>query len=60
MDAVYGYVVIEYKAPGKLASAAALLSAKNQLQSYLGEEAHRHGATPEDFLEKAIGVALVP
>lgn len=58
MDAVYGYVVIEYKGPGKLATPAAVRSAKEQLQTYLEEEAHRHGAQAEDFLEKAVGVAL--
>ena len=58
MDAVYGYVVIEYKGPGKLATPAAVRGANEQLQSYLSEEAHRHGAHAEDFLEKAVGVAL--
>ncbi len=58
MDAVYGYVVIEYKGPGKLATPAAVNGARNQLQSYLSEEAHRHGVHAEDFLEKAVGVAL--
>jgi hypothetical protein len=58
MDAVYGYVVIEYKGPGRLATPAAVRGAKEQLQSYLSEEAHRHGSHAEDFLEKAVGVAL--
>jgi hypothetical protein len=58
MDAVYGYVVIEYKGPGKLGNATAIRGAKEQLQAYLQEEAHRHGTQAEDFLEKAVGVAL--
>ena len=58
MDAVYGYVVIEYKGPGKLASAAAVRKAKDQLKTYLEEEALRHGAEPESSLEKAVGIAL--
>ena len=58
MDAVYGYVVIEYKGPGKLATTANVRSAKEQLQTYLEEESHRHGTQSEDFLEKAVGVAL--
>ncbi|MBN2438968.1 MAG: N-6 DNA methylase, partial [Deltaproteobacteria bacterium] len=58
MDAVYGYVVIEYKGPGKLASAASVRKAKEQLQTYLEEEAHRHGSDIESSMEKAVGVAL--
>lgn len=58
MDAVYGYVVIEYKGPGKLATPAAVRGAQVQLEAYLGEEAHRHGIHAEDFLEKAVGIAL--
>ena len=58
MDAVYGYVVIEYKGPGKLAKPPAVRSARKQLQSYLEEEAHQHGDQAEDFLEKAVGIAL--
>ncbi len=58
MDAVYGYVVIEYKGPGKLASAAAVRKAKDQLKTYLEEESLRHGAETESSLEKAVGIAL--
>ena len=58
MDAVYGYVVIEYKGPGKLGSAKAVRDAERQLQTYLEEEAHQHGEHVEDFLEKAVGVAI--
>ncbi|MBN1865219.1 MAG: hypothetical protein JW808_09995, partial [Victivallales bacterium] len=58
MDAVYGYVVIEYKAPGKLSSKKDIENAKKQMQVYLEEESHRHGPHHEDFLEKAVGVAI--
>jgi len=58
MDAVYGYVVIEYKGPGKLASTAAVRKAGDQLKTYLEEESLRHGAQAESFLEKAVGIAL--
>ncbi|MBI3575676.1 MAG: N-6 DNA methylase [Gammaproteobacteria bacterium] len=58
MDAVYGYLVIEYKGPGKLGSTRSRESAIKQLQTYLEEEARRHGKHPEAFLEKAVGAAL--
>lgn len=57
MDAVYGYVVIEYKGPGKLANAAGVRSVRKQLETYLSEEAACH-SNAEDFLEKAVGVAM--
>lgn len=58
MDAVYGYLVIEYKAPGKLSNSRTREAAIKQLQSYLDEEARRHGKHPEAFLEKAVGAVL--
>jgi len=58
MDAVYGYLIIEYKAPGKLGRKASLAAAKHQLEQYLNEEAKRHGRHAEDFLQKAVGVAI--
>lgn len=58
MDAVYGYLIIEYKGPGKLRRGASLQAAKRQLERYLNEEARRHGDHAEDFLQKAIGVAI--
>lgn len=58
MDAVYGYVVIEYKGPGKLGSTGTVRDARTQLESYLREEAHHHAPHDEDFLEKAVGVAM--
>jgi len=56
-DAVYGYLTIEYKAPGKLSKKADVNAASEQLQRYLGEQAIHVGQQKEDFLEKAIGIA---
>lgn len=58
MDAVYGYLIIEYKVPGKLATASGQREAKRQLQRYLSEEAIKHQPQEEAFLEKAIGVSI--
>lgn len=58
MDAIYGYLIIEYKVPGKLASAAGQRETKSQLQRYLSEEAIHHRPQEEAFLEKAIGVSI--
>lgn len=57
-DAVYGFLTIEYKTPGKLSAKADVNKAKEQLQRYLGEQAAEFGQQKEDFLEKAVGVAL--
>jgi len=57
MDALYGYLIIEYKAPGKLKSKPGAKAAQKQLSEYLSEEASRH-SDHEDFLEKAVGVAI--
>lgn len=35
IDAVYGYLIIEYKAPGRLSRSAGLNEAKEGLQQYL-------------------------
>ncbi len=56
-DAVYGFLTIEYKAPGKLSKKADITSATEQLQRYLSEQAIHLGQQKEDFLGKAIGVA---
>jgi hypothetical protein len=56
-DAVYGYLTIEYKVPGKLSKKADIKVAVEQLQRYLGEQAASFGQQKEDFLEKAVGVA---
>ncbi|MBN2029652.1 N-6 DNA methylase [bacterium] len=57
IDAVYGYLTIEYKVPGKLFKKADINSAIKQLQHYLGEQAKYFQKNKEDFLEKAVGVA---
>ena len=56
-DAVYGFLTIEYKAPGKLSKKTDIKVATEQLQRYLGEQAIDFGQRKEDFLEKAVGVA---
>ncbi|MGB9627720.1 MAG: hypothetical protein ACPL6D_03575 [Thermodesulfobacteriota bacterium] len=58
MDAVYGYLIIEYKAPGKLSMAPGQRETQRQLQRYLEEEAIRQRPQDEAFLEKAIGVSI--
>jgi len=58
MDAVYGYLIIEYKGPGKLATTTGLRETQKQLQRYLQEEAIKHHPQEEAFLEKAIGVSI--
>ena len=58
MDAVYGYLIIEYKVPRKLATASGQKEAKRQLERYLREEAINHRLQEEAFLEKAIGVSI--
>ncbi len=57
-DAVYGYVTIEYKVPGKLSGKANSQKVSEQLQRYLSEQAKAAGHQAEDFLEKAVGIAL--
>ncbi|MGC9178367.1 MAG: Eco57I restriction-modification methylase domain-containing protein, partial [Conexivisphaera sp.] len=39
IDALYGHVIIEYKAPGKLSSSADVMRARDQLIKYIGDEA---------------------
>jgi len=56
-DAVYGFLTIEYKAPGKLSKKTDIKLATEQLQRYLAEQAIHFGQKKEDFLEKAVGVA---
>lgn len=57
-DVVYGYLVIEYKAPGKLRRRATLQESKEELERYLTGEAEQFGAQKEDALEKMVGVSL--
>ncbi len=56
-DAVYGYLTIEYKVPGKLSKKTDVKIVTEQLQRYLAEQAVHFGQQKEDFLEKAVGVA---
>jgi len=58
MDAVYGYMIIEYKVPYKLATPHGQREAMKQLQRYLLEESIKHRPQEEAFLEKAIGVSI--
>ena len=58
MDEVYGYLIIEYKVPGKLTTASGQREANKQLQRYLLEESIKHRPQEEAFLEKAIGVSI--
>ena len=39
LDALYGHVLIEYKAPGKLSKPSDIAKAKEQLIGYIGKEA---------------------
>ena len=57
-DVVYGYLVIEYKAPGKLRRPATVSESKEQLERYLTAEAEQYGVHKEDTLEKMVGVSL--
>ncbi len=57
-DAVYGYLTIEYKLPGKLSEKTGVKKVVEQLQRYLIEQATQFGQQKEDFLEKAVGVAM--
>ncbi|HUT53333.1 MAG TPA: N-6 DNA methylase, partial [bacterium] len=56
-DAVYGFLVIEYKSPGKLSTKKGQEETSAQVIKYLEGESQ---GTPhrEDYLEQAVGVAL--
>jgi hypothetical protein len=58
IDAVYGYLIIEYKKPGKLEKSGDIKQAALQLQKYLIDESIPHRPNDEQFLEKAVGVAI--
>ncbi len=58
MDAVYGYVIIEYKIPGSLGKVPSRRKAQRQVERYLQEESLRHKPHEEYFLEKAVGVVI--
>ena len=53
-DALYGTVIIEYKAPKKLDTGSEFIKAKEQIEDYIKEEA---GGKPENF-GKFFGVIL--
>ena len=55
-DAVYGYITLEYKVPGKLSGRIYAANVGEQLRRYLTEQATAAGAGMENFLEKALGV----
>lgn len=57
-DAVYGYLTIEYKTPGKFSTKSDVRKTIKQLQKYLIGQATQFSQQKEDFLEKAVGVAL--
>ncbi len=57
-DAVYGYLTLEYKAPGKFERKVNIETAVQQLQRYLTGKAQQFGGKRDDFLEKAVGVAI--
>ncbi|MEW6409149.1 MAG: N-6 DNA methylase [Nitrospirota bacterium] len=57
-DAVYGYLIIEYKLPGKLSEKTSVKKVTEQIKRYLSEQATQFGQQKEDFLEKAVGVAM--
>lgn len=58
IDAVYGYLIIEYKRPGKLNTSRDIDQAAKQLERYLTEESSAHRPNDQQFLEKAVGVAI--
>jgi len=58
MDVVYGFLILEYKAPGRLSKVKDRHDAVTQVEGYLGDEARRSGGEPEAFLEKAVGVCI--
>jgi len=57
MDVVYGFLVIEYKAPGKLGRKQTVYEAQQQLIDALSSES-KQSSDEEGFLEKAVGVSL--
>ncbi len=57
-DSVYGFVTLEYKKPGRLAVAAAAQDAAAQLQRYLDGEAAQHRPHEQEYLAKAVGIAI--
>ena len=58
-DSVYGSVIIEYEAPGKLSTGPGREEAFGQARQYAREQAEiRSPGAPEDALPKIVGVVL--
>jgi hypothetical protein len=58
-DAVYGSVIIEYEAPGKLRSSTGRAEAFGQARQYVREQAEiRSPGAPEEALPKLVGSCL--
>jgi hypothetical protein len=58
-DAVYGSVIIEYEAPGKLGRAAGREESFRQARQYMRERAEVESpGAPEEVLPKLVGVVL--
>lgn len=58
-DAVYGSVIIEYEAPGKLSTVPGRAEALGQARQYMREQAEiRSPGQPEEVLPKLVGVVL--
>jgi hypothetical protein len=58
IDALYGYLIIEYEGPGKLGKKPSLKVSLDQAKQYLADEAAKHGPDTDAFLEKAVGVCI--
>lgn len=58
-DAVYGWLIIEYESPGKLATVAGRDEAFRQCRHYMRQRAEEASpGSPEEALPKLLGVAL--
>ena len=57
-DALYGYVVIEYEAPGTLGTPRGFAHAVDQLEGYIRGEALAFGDRAEEAMRRYLGVAL--
>jgi N-6 DNA Methylase len=58
-DSLFGHIVLDYKAPGVLKTAAGLRKAKNQVvEDYLNPACSRSGAFDPDEAEKWAGILL--
>lgn len=58
-DAVYGWLIIEYESPGKLATSAGREEAFRQCRHYMRQPAEEASpGTPEEALPKLVGIAL--